>query len=88
MTYEEWLDLKEELDQAWNNFCSSVLEAASMVQELWDDFREMAYFKPSIPPKKYGTRKRKNNLFRNQIMKCYHADRKNQRHQPYCRRAF
>lgn len=88
MTFEEWLDLKEELDQAWSNFLSSVTDTASKIQALWDDFRKLLYTKPSIPPKEYGTQKKKNHLFRNQTAKIYHADRKIQKHQPYCRRAF
>ena len=88
MTYEEWRDALESITEAWNEFCSRMENAASKIQELWADIQEMAYSKPSIPPKKYGTRKRKDNLFHNQIVKCYRAERKIQKHRPYFRRVF
>lgn len=88
MTYEELRDLLDSITEAWNQFCSQVTDTASKMQELWTDIQEMAYAKPSIPPKKYGTRKKKNHLFRNHTTINYCADRKIQKHQPYCRRAF
>lgn len=88
MTYEEWLDAIEAFSRAWNDFCSSMTDAVSEIQKLWGDIREMAYTKPSIPPKKYGTRKKKDYLFRNQTLKSCQTYRKIRKHQPYYRRIF
>ena len=88
MTYEEWRDAIEAFYQAWNDFCFSIADEASKIQELWGDIREMAYTKPSVPPKKYGTRKKKDHLFRNQAIRSCQVYRKIQKHRPYCRRVF
>lgn len=81
----------ERLAQIWNDICLTVEEAGKAIRSAFSaisDLRELAYTKESIPPKKYGTRKKKDHLFRAQAKCMYQADRKLKKHQPYCRRAY
>lgn len=76
------------LAQIWNDICLTVEEAAEAIASAFSAIKELAYTKESIPPKKYGTRKRKDHLFRAQIKCMYQADRKPKKHQPYYRRVY
>lgn len=78
----------ERLAQIWNDICLTVEEAAEAITSAFSAIKELAYTKESIPPKKYGTRKRKDHLFRAQIKCMYQADRKPKKHQPYYRRVY
>lgn len=75
----------------WNDICLTVEEAAEAITSAFSaisDLQELAYTKESIPPKKYGARKKKDHLFRAQAKCVYQADRKPKKHQPYYRRIF
>lgn len=81
----------ERLAQIWNDVCLTVEEAAEAITSAFSaisDLQELAYTKESIPPKKYGARKKKDYLFRAQAKCMYQADRKLKKHQPYYRRIF
>ncbi len=78
----------ERLVQIWNDICLTVEEAGEAITSAFSAIKELAYTKESIPPKKYGTRKKKDHLFRAQIKRMYQAYRKLKKHQPYCRRAY
>ncbi len=78
----------ERLVQIWNDICLTVEEAGEAITSAFSAIKELAYTKESIPPKKYGTRKKKDHLFRAQAKCIYQADRKLKKHQPYCRRAY
>lgn len=81
----------ERIVQIWNDICLTVEEAAEAITSAFSaigDLQELAYTKESIPPKKYGARKKKDHLFRAQAKCMYQADRKLKKHQPYCRRAY
>lgn len=81
----------ERLAQIWNDICLTVEEAGEAIRSAFSaisDLQELAYTKESIPPKKYGTRKKKDHLFRAQAKCMYQADRKPKKHQPYYRRIF
>ncbi len=89
--HEELDDLvvtMERLVQIWNDICLTVEEAGEAITSAFSAIKELAYTKESIPPKKYGTRKKKDHLFRAQAKCIYQADRKLKKHQPYCRRAY
>lgn len=81
----------ERLAQIWNDICLTVEEAAEAITSAFSaisDLQELAYTKESIPPKKYGTRKKKDHLFRAQAKCMYQVDQKPKKHQPYYRRIF
>lgn len=80
--------MMERIVQIWNDICLTVEEAAEAITSAFSAIKELAYTKESIPPKKYGTRKKKDYLFRAQAKSMYQADRKLKKHQPYCRRAY
>lgn len=79
--FDDLVAMMERLVQIWN-------EAAEAITSAFSAIKELAYTKESIPPKKYGTRKKKDHLFRAQAKCIYQADRKLKKHQPYCRRAY
>lgn len=81
----------ERIAQIWNDVCLTVEEAVEAITSAFgaiSDLQELAYTKESIPPKKYGARKKKDHLFRAQTKCMYQADRKLKKHQPYCRRVY
>lgn len=81
----------ERLVQIWNDICLTVEEAAEAITSAFSaisDLQELAYTKESIPPKKYGTRKKKDHLFRAQAKCMYQVDQKPKKHQPYYRRVY
>lgn len=81
----------ERIVQIWNDICLTVEEAIEAITSAISaikELRELAYTKESIPPKKYGTRKKKDYLFRAQAKCMYQADRKLKKHQPYYRRVY
>lgn len=81
----------ERIVQIWNDICLTVEEAAEAITSAFSaisDLQELAYTKENIPPKKYGTRKKKDHLFRAQAKCVYQADRKLKKRQPYYRRVY
>ena len=89
--FDDLVVTMERLAQIWNDICLTVEEAAEAITSAFSaisDLQELAYIKESIPPKKYGTRKKKDYLFRTQAKCMYQADRKLKKHQPYYRRIF
>ena len=64
---------------AWKEF----VEAMKGLSDIAIDAEE------SLPPQKYGTRQRKDVLFRRPVTKTYRTDLKRiKKHQPYSRRIF
>lgn len=64
---------------AWKEF----VEAMKGLSDIAIDAEE------SLPPQKYGTRQRKDVLFRRPVTKIYRTDLKRiKKHQPYSRRIF
>lgn len=85
---EELRNAAEKLAQAWSEFSSTMRDVADALQKLFNQCEELEYTKLSIPPRQYGTRKKKDHLFRNQILPRYQASRKMQKHYPYCKRVY
>lgn len=64
---------------AWKEFVESMKDLSDIAIDAEE----------SLPPQKYGTRQRKDTLFRRPVTKIYRTDLKRiKKHQPYSRRIF
>ncbi len=57
--FDDLVVTMERLVQIWNDICLTVEEAGEAITSAFSAIKELAYTKESIPPKKYGTRKKK-----------------------------
>lgn len=76
------------IEEVWSNFCISIEEAAEVFRQLRESYRGIIYAKESVPPKEYGTRRKKDWIFHQQSIKHYKLNRRSKKHQPYTRRIF
>lgn len=76
---DELKDLFASIGIAWKEFVESMKDLSDIATDAEE----------SLPPQKYGTRQRKDALFRRPATKIYKADLKRiKKHQPYSRRIF
>lgn len=76
---DELKDLFASIGIAWKEFVESMKDLSDIAIDAEE----------SLPPQKYGTRQRKDVLFRRPVTKIYRTDLKRiKKHQPYSRRIF
>lgn len=76
---DELKDLFASISIAWKEFVESMKDLSDIATDAEE----------SLPPQKYGTRQRKDALFRRPVTKIYKANLIHiKKHQPYSRRIF
>lgn len=81
----------------FNEAIDILRNALASIEMAWEDFAEKIKrlgelaidAEESLPSQKYGTRQKKDSLFRRSVPRIYKADLKRiKKHQPYSRRIF
>lgn len=87
MDLDRWDKALNQLIQCWDDFCSTLQDAASAFERLWKELWPMVYEEKKTPPNKYKTKVKKDYIYRARV-KPHQRHCNNLRNQPYCRRTF